>query len=447
MLKEGIVARKSTRFSPPQVLALSFVSVIFIGSLLLYLPISTVSGHTDYIDCLFTATTSVCVTGLVTVDTGTNWSLFGHIVILLMIQIGGLGIMAFTTLFALILGSKIHLKQRLIMQQAVNVSSLGGVVKVTRYLLFFTLTCETLGAIILTLHWWPEMGLGKAAWFGMFHSVSAFNNAGIDLFGYFRSITAYTGDITVNLVISSLIILGGLGFYVSYELFTYRRQRKLSLHSKTVLLTTVILIVGGTLVLLAIEWNHALKDMPYLTRFLAAYFQAVTPRTAGFNSIDISTLHLASKFFIVLLMFIGASPGSTGGGIKTSTLAIVCSAMWSQIRGRKDCEIIGRRLEPEDVMQAMTIITVYGGVMFLSSFLLSLTHPGDLMEVVFEVGSALGTVGLSLGLTTQLTLWGKIIIITTMFLGRVGPVTLGFALAYQKKSSDYRYPKGKIMLG
>ncbi len=446
-MKDRAISRRTEAMTPPRFLAMSFAAVILVGSLLLYLPFASNGGHTDYIDCLFTSTTSVCVTGLVTVDTGTHWTTFGHIIIMLLIQVGGLGIMAFATMFALILGGKIQLKQRLIMQQAFNVSSLGGVVKITRYLLFFTLVSESIGALILTLRWWPEMGLGKAAWFGLFHSVSAFNNAGIDLFGNFSSLTAYVGDITVNLVISSLIILGGLGFYVSYELFVYRRKKKLSLHTKIVLITTGTLIVGGTVILLASEWSHAFNDMPVWIKIMAAYFQAVTPRTAGFNTIDFASLYLSSQFFIVLLMFIGASPGSTGGGIKTSTLAIVFMAMYSQLRGRRDCEIMERRLEPQDVMQAMTIITIYAMVMCLSSFLLSLTHQGNLVDIIFEVGSALGTVGLTLGLTTKLTFWGKVIIISTMFLGRVGPMTLGFALAYKKKPSVIRYPKGKIMVG
>lgn len=447
MLHERTLIKQRDKFSPPRTLALGFAAVILAGSLVLYLPFASVSGHSDYIDCLFTSTSAVCVTGLVTVDTGTHWSLFGQVVILALIQIGGLGIMAFATLFAMILGSRINLKQRLLMQQSVNISSLGGVVKVTRYLLLFTIFCELSGALVLFLRWWPEMGAGQAAWFGLFHSISAFNNAGFDIFGNYASLTGYAGDLTVNLAIGSLIILGGLGFYVSYELYSFKRQRRFSLHSRVVLLTTLGLVLGGTLIMLASEWNHAFQNMPILTRFLAAFMQSISPRTAGFNSIDLNTLHVSSQFLIIILMFIGASPGSTGGGVKTTTIAIVGAALMSQARGRKDCELLDKRIEYRDVMQAMTILVLYAGLMFLSAFLLSVFQPGEIKEIIFEAGSALGTVGLSLGLTTRLTMMGKIILIGTMFLGRLGPLTLGYALALNRKPADFRYPKGRIMVG
>lgn len=435
------------KISPSQWLALSFLIVIITGSLLLFLPGASQSAHTDYIDCLFVATSATCVTGLVTVDTATNWSLGGQIIILMLIQIGGLGVMAFAVIFAMLLGQKIQLRQRLVMQQAMNLSAVGGVVKVFRYLLIFTFSVEALGAVLLTLFWGNELGWGKAAWYGFFHSISAFNNAGIDLMGGFRSLTGYTGNIGVNLVISSLIIIGGLGFYVSYEIYNYRKSRELSLHSRVVLLMTGILIVIATLLLFIGEYNHALKDLPLGTKILAAYFQGVAPRTAGFNTVDLNSLFLSSQLIIIILMFIGASPGSTGGGIKTSTFTILLLAMYSQLRGKRDIEIFERRLENNDVMQAFTVSILAVFIVIIMVILLSLTHEAQLHKIIFEVVSAFGTVGLTLGLTTQLSPLAKILIMLTMFLGRVGPLTLGFALAYRQKQPEFHYAKGKIMIG
>ena len=434
------------KLTPPQFLVLSFASVILIGSLALITPWAAYTP-TPYIDALFTSASAVCVTGLVVLDTGTHWTLFGQTIIMLLIQVGGLGVMAFATSFALLLGRQIQLKERLIMQKAINTSTVGGVVRIFRYLLAFTFLTEAIGALILAIRFTPIMGIKKALWFGLFHSVSAFNNAGFDLFGNFKSITAFTSDITVNLIISSLIIIGGLGFYVSYELFNYRQTRRLSLHTKVVLITTVFLIIIGTLLLLGCEYNHALKNMPMGTKLLAAYFQSVSPRTAGFNSIDLNSLFLSSQLLIIILMFIGASPGSTGGGIKTSTFALLLAALISQLRGKKDTEIMERRIDTNDVLQALSLIMLSTFTIILVTFLIALSHQGDFMKILFEVTSAFGTVGLSLGLTTELNSVGKVLIIATMLLGRVGPLTLGLALAYREKQPEIRYAKGKIMIG
>jgi trk system potassium uptake protein TrkH len=436
----------NNKLSAPQFLVLSFLSVILAGSLLLVMPWASHSP-TSFVDALFTSTTAVCVTGLVVVDTGTHWTLWGQIVIMLLIQVGGLGVMAFAGFFALALGRKINLRERLVMQQAINMESVGGIVRVFKYLLSFTFTAELLGALLLAIRWTPLMGLKKALWFGLFHSISAFNNAGLDLFGNFKSLTDFTSDITVNLVITSLIIIGGLGFYVSFEVFNYRRTKSLSLHTKVVLYTTAILIAAGTLLLFIGEYNHAFKGMPWGTKLLAAYFQSVTPRTAGFNTIDLNTLLASSQLLIILLMFIGASPGSTGGGIKTSTFALLWAAIISQLRGKKDTEIFERHIESNDILQALTVFLLSASTLIVMTYLLSLTYSGDLLKVLFEVASALGTVGLSLGITTELSVLGKVLIIITMYLGRVGPLTLGFALAYRERQPDIRYPKGKIMIG
>ncbi len=435
------------QITPAQLLVLSFLGTILIGSLLLCTPWSIQNGQINFLTALFTATSAVCVTGLVVVDTATHWTHFGQVVIMILIQIGGLGVMSFATFFALLFGWKIQFRQRLIMQQAINQSSVGGIVRIFRYLLITTFSIEAIAALILTIHWTPLLGFKKALWYGIFHSVSAFNNAGFDLFGNFRSLTDFTTDATVNLVISSLIIMGGLGFVVLHEIFHFNKFAALSLHARVVLITTAILIIAGTIILFFSEYNHALKDLPLGGKLLASYFQSVSPRTAGFNSIDLNSLFLSSQFVIILLMFIGGSPGSTAGGIKTSTFALLWIAIISQLRGKKDNEIFQRQIPNSDMFQALTITLLSGFTLITMTFLLSLTHQADLVQIIFEVASALGTVGLTLGLTTQLTPAAQLLIILTMFLGRVGPLTLGFALAYKRKQPEIHYPRGKIMIG
>lgn len=442
----GLLKMNIRNLSAPQLLVASFLSVIFVGSVLLSLPWSS-QTPTHYLDALFTSTSAVCVTGLVVFDTGTHWTCLGQIIIMLLIQIGGLGVMSFAGLFAFLMGRKIFLRERLLMQQSINVSAVGGIVKIFRYLLGFTFSMEAIGAFILAIRWTPLMGLKKALWFGLFHSVSAFNNAGFDLFGDFKSLTGFSADITVNLVISSLIIIGGLGFYVCYELFHLRRLKDLSLHSRVVLRTTIILILTGTVILFFSESHHAFKDMPLATKLLAAYFQSVSPRTAGFNTVDLNSLLLSSQLFLIFLMFIGASPGSTGGGVKTTTLALIGATVFSQLKGKKETEMMERRIESDDIYQAVTVVILALITLLIIIYILTLTESAPLIKIAFEVASALGTVGLSLGLTTSLSAIGKILIILTMFLGRVGPLTLGFALAYKKKQPDIHFARGKIMIG
>lgn len=433
--------------NPPRLLALSFLGLILAGGILLSTPWATREDTTNYLDALFTATSAVCVTGLVVVDTGTHWTMFGQLVILLMIQVGGLGVMSFATFFALLLGKRIQLRQRLIMQQALNQPTLEGIVKIFRYLLIFSFIIEAVAGLVLAAHWAPDMGLPRALWYGIFHSISAFNNAGFDLFGNFRSLTGHTTDLLTNLVLSGLFITGGLGFVVLYEILHYPKTRKLSLHSRIVLITTMLLIIIGFTVILASEYNHALRNLSPGGKILAAYFQAVTPRTAGFNSLDLTSLLLSSQLLIMFLMFIGGSPGSTAGGIKTTTFTVLWLAIYGILRGKKDTEILGRRIDHREVFRALAIALLALLLIFLITFLVSLTHEADFTKVLFEVVSAMGTVGLSLGLTTELNEPGKILIMITMFLGRLGPLTIGYALAYEKRQPDVRYPEGKIMIG
>lgn len=433
--------------SPAQILVGGFLLLIIIGSLLLASPWAVKNGNCSYLTALFTSTSAVCVTGLVLQDTGTYWSSFGQVVIMLLIQFGGLGIMSFATFYALLFGKKINLRQRLVMQQALNKSSVGGIVTIFKHLLIFTFTFELLAALLLAIHWTSKFGFPKAAWLGLFHSISAFNNAGFDLFGNFTSLTGFSGDIITNLLIAGLFIFGGLGFIVLDELITFRKNKTFSLHTRVVLITTAILIFLPFIIFLTTEYNHALQGMPLTTKLIASFFQVVSPRTAGFNTMNLGSLFVASQFLIIILMFIGGSPGSTAGGVKTSTISVVCITIISHIRGKKDAEIFNRRLESEDILRAMTILALSGFFIAMVIFLLSIFQRADFMQIVFEVVSAFGTVGLSLGLTGDLTTAGKILIMLTMFAGRVGPLTLALALAHKEKHPHYRFPEEKVMLG
>ncbi|SEF70753.1 trk system potassium uptake protein TrkH [Caloramator fervidus] len=450
--KEGEDGVKVYRLQPVQILALGFAAVILIGALLLKLPISSSNGQsTPFIDCLFTATSAVCVTGLVTLDTGTYWSLFGQIVILILIQVGGLGFMTFATLIAIILGRKITLKERLIMQEAYNAFNIQGIVKLAIYVMTITFSIEALGAIFLATQFVPEYGWKKGIYFGIFHSVSAFCNAGFDLIGGFRSLTPYVENVVMNLTIMSLIVIGGLGFGVISEIITNRNYKKLSLHAKVVIFATFILIGLGALSFLVLEYNNSktLGSLSLKGKILSSLFASITPRTAGFNTINLSDMTVASKFLTIILMFIGASPGSTGGGIKTSTATLILMTVLSVIRGREDTELLKRRIPKDLVYRAIAITFISFILVIVVTMILSITQEGDFMEFLYEATSAFGTVGLDLGLSPRLNLIGKIVIIFTMYSGRVGPLTLALAFARKQLcvSKAIKYPEDKILVG
>lgn len=438
------------KLSPAQILVLGFAAVILTGALLLTLPIASASGNsTSFIDALFTSTSAVCVTGLVVVDTGTHYSVFGQVVIMLLIQIGGLGFMTMATLFAFIIGKKIRLRERLIMQEALNQVTIEGVVRLARSVLLITAIIEGAAAVILAMRWIPEFGLTKGLYFGLFHAVSAFNNAGFDLFGHFRSLTPYVSDFTVNIVISSLIILGGIGFTVIAEVISKKNWRKFSLHTKSVLTITAILLVGGMISIFLLEYSNpkTLGTLGIGSRILASWFQSVTPRTAGFNSLDIASLRSATQFLIIILMFIGASPNSTGGGIKTSTVGVLFSTVWSNIRGNQDVELFERRLPKDVIFRSLTISLASLALVGFVTMLLSITEKADFLTILFETTSAFGTVGLTMGLTTKLSLIGKLAITLTMYAGRVGPVTIAFAMAQKQHKPIFHYAEEKIIVG
>ncbi|MFB5165370.1 TrkH family potassium uptake protein [Parageobacillus toebii] len=436
---------------PPKILVLGFSSIILIGAFLLALPAATVDGKgIPWLDALFTATSATCVTGLVVVDTGTTFTLFGQLVILALIQIGGLGFMTFATLFALILGKRISLKERLLIKESLNNLSIDGIVRLVKRILIFTAVIELIGTILLAIRFSFDMPLPKAIYFGLFHAISNFNNAGFDIMGDFKSFTGYVDDPLVTLVLCILITLGGIGFIVLNEIYEYRQTRRFSLHTKVVFVTSSILVVFGTILIFILEYHNPKTLQPLSTfgKFLASLYQAVTPRSAGSNTLNISDLTQPTLLLIIFLMFIGASPGSTGGGIKTTTFATLLGAVWSNIKGKEDVIFFRNRILYDTIYKALTVTVSGLFVVMMITMLLTITEPNkDFLMILFEATSAFATVGLSMGLTPELSPVGKILIILTMFAGRVGPLTIAYAVTLHRKPDPFKFPKGKIMIG
>ena len=438
------------RWSPAQVLIFTFAFLIICGSVLLSLPIASREEPLGYLDALFTATSAVCVTGLVVVDTVTQFTAFGQVVIITLIQFGGLGLMTMATMMAVMLGRRISFRNRLIMQEALNQFSLEGMVRLTKAVGMLTFLLEGLGAIILTVRFLPDFGWPTALWYGVFHSISAFCNAGFDLMGGFRNLAPYLTDWTVNLVVMTLIISGGLGFSVLAEVWQRRfgkEKRRLSLHARLVLLITAILIIVGTSFILIVEWNKALGGLSVEHKVLAAMFQAVSPRTAGFSTLPLDSLHSATVLMMIVLMFIGASPGSTGGGVKTTTFGALMALVVSSVRGHDEVRLFGRHLPDDIVKRAVAIITISITLVLTVTMIISLSDGLPFLSVLFEATSAFGTVGLSLGITHMLTPLARVVIIFTMFAGRVGPLSLALALAYDRVNARIRYPEERIIVG
>lgn len=391
---------KFLKLSPPQILVLGFASIILIGALLLMLPISSTSGNSvEFIDALFTSTSATCVTGLVVLDTGTSFTIFGKTVIMILIQIGGLGFMTMATLFSLVLKRKISLRDRLILQEAMNQGSMEGIVRLIRRVLIYSLVIEGCAALLLSIRWAFDMPLGKAIYYGIFHAVSMFNNAGFDIFGDFRSLTDYVYDPLVNIIVMFLIVSGGIGFIVMSDLVEFRVTRGLSLHSKVVLSTSTGLILIGALVIFIFEFTNTrtLGSLNFGGKILSAFFQSVSPRTAGANTVDIAGLRQATQFFIVILMFIGASPGSTGGGIKTTTFTMMIGAVIAMLRGREDVVLFRYRLAQERIYKALTITLLALLLIASVSMILSTTEDSNFLAILFETTSAFATVGLTRG--------------------------------------------------
>lgn len=441
------------QLTPAQILVLGFAGLILLGTVLLMLPVSSAAGKvTPFLTALFTATSAVCVTGLVVVDTATYWSPFGHAVILGLIQVGGLGIMTMSSVAAFIVGKRITLRERLVMREAFGSVSLSGLVRLVQQVLLITVVIELAGAIILALRWSADYPWPKAVWLGIFHAVSAFCNAGFDLFS--TSLVRFVDDLVVIPTVSALIFLGGIGFPVILELWHWLRRRcceRLSLHTRLVLQVSALLIFAGTLLIYVFERDNpaTLQPLSPLGQWLAAFFQSVSPRTAGYNSIDIGQMREVTLFLIITFMFVGASPASTGGGIKTSTFGALMAAVWSVIRGRHEVELAERRLARDIVDKSLAIVAIAIGIVLTMTALILTTHPFDLVDAMFEVTSAFGTVGLSTGVTPHLSGLGQILITLTMFVGRVGPLTLAVALAQRSvaRTPAVRYPEDRVMIG
>lgn len=429
--------------------------MILVGTLLLNLPAASGNGMSiGLINSLFTATSSVCVTGFVLFDTGTHWTLFGQLLIMLLIQIGGLGFMTISTLLALMLGRRITLKERLLIQESLNQLDLEGLVRLTKNIIIATIIIEFIGAIIFSIVFIPEFGLKKGIAFGVFHSISAFCNAGFDLTGNFRSFTTYTDNIIVNVNTILLVIIGGLGFSVWIDIYKAIKERSLknvTLHGKVVILTNTILILSGAIFIFIMEFNNAdtIRELSISGKLLSSFFQSITTRSAGFNTIEMAAFRAPTKFMTIILMFIGGSSGSTAGGIKTSTAAILFLTVISVVKGKEDPEVFERHLSKHLVYRAMAVAFISLSLVVIVTMLLSISEDADFMTLFFESTSAFGIVGLTLGCTRNLSTFGKAVIIMTMFAGRVGPLTITLALTRRaiNNKGSVKYPEDRIMVG
>jgi trk system potassium uptake protein TrkH len=443
--------KPNSKSNPAFVLTLGFIFLIFIGTIFLSLPIASKNGvSVGLINALFTSTSAVCVTGLVVVNTAGYWSEFGKIVIMMLIQIGGLGFMTMATLIAILTGKKIGLKNRILIQESLGQFTIAGVVKLTIRIIQATLIIELVGAIILAIKFIPEFGLKKGLFFGMFHSISAFCNAGFDIIG--NSLENYVGSPIINFTIMFLIILGGIGFTVIIDVIKTKKIRKLSLQTKLILVVTLGLLIIGFIFFFIIEYGNpeTIGNLPIGDKILASLFQSVTPRTAGFNTLPVGDLRESSKFLTIILMFIGGSPGSTAGGIKTATLGLILLSVYAEVTGKEEVVFANRRISNETISRAISILIIALTLVIVVTMILSVSEVNfKFIDIFFEVVSAFGTVGLSTGITSGLTSFGKIIITITMFLGRIGPITAATAIAtrHRRNKALIRYPEGKIFVG
>lgn len=434
----------------PLFLIYGFGATILLGALLLWLPISDANSEsTSFLTALFTATSAVCVTGLTVVDTGTHWSGFGEAIILLLIQIGGFGFMTSATLLLMALGRRIGLRERLLIAESMGVDKIGGVVRLVKRIAIFTLLAEAVGAALLYISFADGNSVGSALWHSTFHSISAFNNAGFDIFGSFRSLQDYQGDALVLITTAVLVFLGGIGFIVVADVVKVRRLVRLSLNSKIVLSVTAGLLALGMLVILLTEYGNqgTLGDFSIPRKLLVSFFQSVTPRTAGFTTVDIGAFEDYTLFFVIVLMFIGGASGSTAGGIKVNTFGILLATGWSSIRGRMHTEAFGREFAVEQVYRALTVVLMSLGFVIVVVLGLTITEDFQFLSLFFEAVSAFGTVGLSTGITPDLTTAGEMIIMMTMFVGRLGPLALALMLMQRQRKRKYRYPQETVRIG
>ena len=439
------------KLSPMQIIALSFGGIILLGTLLLSLPVASRSGQAvSVLDALFTATSATCVTGLVRFDTWSQWSGFGQVVILCMIEVGGLGFMSAASLVIFLFRRKVGLRQRMVMAQALSLNEMESVVRLQKWVIFGSLSVQLLGASVLMLRFLPDYGFRQAAIWGVFHSVSAFCNAGFDIFGTGASLVSLNSDPVVLCTLMVLIVVGGLGFFVWEEMARVRRFRKFSVYTKLVLLTTGALIMSGAALILVLEWNNpqTFGNMSPGQKILNGMFQSVTLRTAGFASVDQASLTDAGKAVSMMLMLIGGSSGSTAGGLKTVSFLVLVLFLWSRARGRSTVNVFHRSIPTEKVMDAMTIAGILVGLAIFGAVVISATSPIGFTDALFEAVSALATVGLTTGATAALSIPAQILMIIFMYFGRVGVLTISMGFLMGDRASDrFRYAQTNLLIG
>ncbi len=436
---------KQSILNPPRTLLFLFIIISSLGTILLKLPQATTSPIT-WLDAWFTAISAITVTGLVVVDTGSIYTIFGQVVIMMLIQLGGLGIMSFAVVIFILIGKKIGISQRLLISQALNQKGMGGIIKLVRSLLVFSILIELIGALILSIKWIPMYGLVKGLYAAIFHSISAYNNAGFSIWS--DSLSSFVDDPVVNLVITLLFILGGIGFTVLIDLKEKKHFRELSLHTKLMVIGSIVINAVAFVVIVILEWNNngTLGQLSSAGKGWGAFFQAVSPRTAGFNTIDIGSMEEATLFFMIGLMFIGAGSASTGGGIKLTTFIAMLLSVNTFLKGKNEVTIFRKTLAFSIIIKALAITVISTGVVFVGVFILELTQDSPFIVNLFEVVSAFGTVGLSMGLTSSLDVIGKITLIVIMMVGKLGPLTLAFVFS-SKKTPKIRYPEEDVLTG
>lgn len=448
------IQRPFRRMRPPQIVVLVFLALVLTGSAILCLPVCAKSGEpTKFLTALFTATSATCVTGLIPVDTGTYWSTFGQVVIIVLIQLGGLGFMTVSTIFFLALRRRIGLRQRMVLAQGLGVSSMSGVVRYVRNVILGTFCVEGAGALILFFRFLPEFGAGTALWYGVFHSISAFCNAGFDILAdvsYGGSVARYVMDPVVNLTLMALIVIGSLGFSVWGEIRHTRRFSRLSVYARLVILITLGLIFGGGALFALLEWNNpgTIGNLTPGGKILASLFQSITLRTAGFASFNQDALTEASKVLSDLLMFVGGSSGSTAGGVKTVTMGLVVLSAVSTMRGRRQVTVFGRSISQEDISNAVSVALLVMGLSLLGAAVITVCDGCSFMNAIYETISALCTVGLTTGITPTLCTASKLILIVFMFFGRVGIMTIGVGFMMGDRAKErVQYAQTKVMIG
>lgn len=444
---------KKCRMSHAQIIAIGYLLVIMAGTLTLMLPVSSRQGETTkFSEALFTATSATCVTGLVVVDTASHWSIFGQCIILLMIQIGGLGFMTMGVMFAMLMKKTISLKMRGLLQESMNSIQLGGVVKLARMIIKGTIIVEGLGAFALLFVFVPQFGIGKGIYFSVFHSVSAFCNAGFDLMGTitgeYSSFSAYADNAWLNITLMTLITVGSIGFFVWNDIRKNKiNVKKYNLHTKIAISTTLIIFVVSSLLFFLFEKDGLMKDMGVRETILASFFSSVTPRTAGFNTIDTGALSNSSKLLTMLLMFIGGSPGSTAGGVKTVTTTVLVVYVWSNLRNETGCNIFGRRLPDEAIKKACNVVILNLLLAITAIIVVSYIQPLKVDELMFEVFSAIGTAGMSTGITRELTTASRLVMIILMYCGRIGSMSFALSFTERKQVPPVKLPEENVLIG